>query len=84
MITVNKRDGFPLRVLICEGRTLRATQYFGDRGDLVREDLYSEGLLRLQLFYRNGKLSKMVPIDEAGNPIEDKIVIIPIPFIRPY
>jgi hypothetical protein len=83
-IQIKSRYGYLEKIIICVGRTLSAIQHVDARGDVVRADLYREGLLRIQLFYENGKLRKMVPFDQYGNPIKDQIIIIPIPIIRPY
>lgn len=83
-IQITSRYGYLEKIIICVGRTLRAIQHIDARGDVVRADLYHEGLLRIQLFYENGKLRKMVQFDQYGNLIEDQIIIIPVPIIRPY
>ncbi len=83
-IEMRSEYGYLEKIIICVGRTLRAIHQFDDRGDVVREDLYHEGLLRIQFFYENGKLRKTVQFDQYGNLIEDQIIIIPVPIIRPY
>ena len=83
-IPVDSDDGYVETVVISAGKTLNAIQYFDGGGDLVKEEIYDRGIVRMELIYQNSKLRKIVPLDVNGNSIEGQIVILPVITIGPY
>ena len=55
-IPVDSDDGYVETVVISAGRTLNAIQYFDGGGDLVKEEIYDQGIVRMELIYQNSKL----------------------------
>ena len=83
-IEEDSEDGILRKIkYYCNG-VIVLVQYMGPGGDVVREDLYDNNLLRVQIYYKDGKVVKIVPIDESGYPIEDEIIIFPGPVLRFY